>query len=85
MIREDWLETSWTESQLQSTFLCSAVELFLGAAKSKKCIALSTAQTKDVALSGAAQERIWLKQLEAELGNASKGPTLIFEDNQSAI
>ena len=36
-------------------------------------------------LSSAVQECIWLRQLEADLGSASEGPTLIFEDNQSAI
>ena len=46
---------------------------------------LSTAEAEYVALSGAAQECLWLRQLEAELGYSPEGPTLIFEDNQSAI
>ena len=51
----------------------------------QKCVALSTAQAEYVALSEAAQERLWLRQLEVELGYAPEGPTLIFEDNQSTI
>ena len=54
-----------------------------GAAKKQKCMALSTAEAEYVALSGAAQECLWLRQLE--LGCPPGGPTLIFEDNQSAI
>ena len=34
---------------------------------------------------GAAQECLWLRQLEAELGCPPEGPTSIFEENQSAI
>ena len=53
--------------------------------KKQKCVALSTAEAEYVALSGAAQECFWLRQLEKELGCSSEGPTLLFEDNQSAI
>ena len=38
-----------------------------------------------MALSSAAQESIWLRMLTAELGSPPEGPTVIFEDNQSAI
>ena len=38
-----------------------------------------------VALSSAMQESIWLRQLTTELGSPTNTPTLIFEDNQSAI
>ena len=48
-------------------------------------MALSNAEADYVALSGAAQECLWLRQLEAEIGYSPEGPTLIFEDNQSAI
>ena len=36
--------------------------------KKQKCVALSTAEAEYVALSGAAQEFLWLRQLEVELG-----------------
>ena len=36
-------------------------------------------------LYGAVQERLWLKQLEAELRCPPEGLTLIFEGNPSAI
>ena len=52
--------------------------------KKQKCVALSTAEAEYIALSGAAQECLRLRQLEAELGCPPEGPTLIFEDNQSA-
>ena len=38
-----------------------------------------------MALSSVVQECIWLRQLEAKLGNATEGPFLILEDNQLAI
>ena len=38
-----------------------------------------------MALSSAAQEAVWLRQLTAELGSLPKTATTIFEDNQSAI
>ena len=53
--------------------------------RKQKCVALSIAEDEYVALSSAVQECIWLRQLEAELGNATEGPSLILEDNQSAI
>ena len=54
--------------------------------KSKqKCVALSTAEAEYIAMSTATQEAIWLRQLIAEISNSSESPTLIFEDNQSAI
>ena len=43
--------------------------------KKQKCVALSTAEAEYVALSGAAQECLWLRQLEKELGCSSEGPT----------
>ena len=51
--------------------------------KSKKqsCVALSTAEAEYVALSSAAQECVWLRQLISDPGI----PTAVFEDNQSAI
>ena len=53
--------------------------------RKQKCAALSTAEAEYVILSGAAQECLWLRQLELELGCPPEGPTLIFEENQSAI
>ena len=55
--------------------------------KSKKqsCVALSTAEAEYMALSSVAQEAIWLRELISDLGNPQLQPTLIMEDNQSAI
>ena len=62
--------------------LCSVVDLLLGAAKKtnkkkQKCVALSGTEAEYVVLSGAAQECLWLRQLEKELGCSSNDPTLI--------
>ena len=57
-----------TESQPQVTFLCSVMVQSHGEAKSRSDVALSTVEAEYVALSGAAQEFLWLRQLEVELG-----------------
>ena len=55
--------------------------------KSQKqsCVALSTAEAEYMALSSTAQEAVWMRELNSDLGNQQSQPTLIFEDNQSAI
>ena len=55
--------------------------------KSKKqsCVALSTAEAEYMALSSAAQEATWIRQLTKDLQNGPTRPTVIHEDNQSAI
>ena len=55
--------------------------------KKQASVALSTAEAEYIALSGAVQEAIWLRQLTLELssGDVPKGATVIHEDNQSAI
>ncbi|KAF2358692.1 hypothetical protein FHG87_010554 [Trinorchestia longiramus] len=51
----------------------------------QSCVALSTAEAEYVALAGAAQEAIWLKQLLDDLEFKTGGPMVVNEDNQSAI
>ncbi|KAF2345127.1 hypothetical protein FHG87_024117 [Trinorchestia longiramus] len=51
----------------------------------QSCVALSTAEAKYVALAGAAQEAIWLKQLLDDLEFKTGGPMVVNEDSQSAI
>ena len=54
--------------------------------KKQTSVALSTAEAEYVALAGATQEALWMRQLSTELND--KPPTeamVIFEDNQSAI
>ena len=55
--------------------------------KSQKqsCAALSTAEAEYMALSRTAQEAVWIRELNSDLGNQQSQPILIFEDNQSAI
>ena len=53
--------------------------------KKQSCVALSTAEAEYMALSSAAQEAVWLRQLTTDLGNPPETPTTIYEDNQSAI
>ena len=55
--------------------------------KSKKqtSTALSTAEAEYIALSQAAQEAIWLRQLSSDLKCLIVNPTVLYEDNQAAI
>ena len=53
--------------------------------KKQSCVALSTAEAEYIALSSAAQEAVWMRQLTTELGSPPETATIIHEDNQSAI
>ena len=55
--------------------------------KSRKqtCVALSTAEAEYVAIAAAAQEATWMRQLLEELYHKQAKPTVLHEDNQSAI
>ena len=55
--------------------------------KSRKqtCVALSTAEAEYVALANATQEAKWMRQLLKDLQSKLTEPTVLHEDNQSAI
>ena len=55
--------------------------------KKQTSVALSTAEAEYIALSGAVQEAIWLRQLILELSGVDipTKATVIHEDNQLAI
>ena len=54
--------------------------------KKQTTLALSTAEAEYVALAGATQEAVWMRQLTADLnGEPATEPTVVFEDNQAAI
>ena len=53
--------------------------------KKQDTVALSTAEAEYLTLSRAAQETMWLRRLNLDQGNVQDGPTVINEDNQSAI
>ena len=45
-------------------------------------VALSTLEAEYMALSGASQECIWLRNMLSNLGQSSTSPTVVYEDNQ---
>ena len=53
--------------------------------KKQTSVALSTAEAEYIALSQAAQEAIWLRQLNTDLLCKPQQPTTVYEDNQAAI
>ena len=53
--------------------------------KKQSIIAQSSTESEYVALCSAAQEAVWLRRLLAGIGFKQEGPTIIHEDNQSAI
>jgi hypothetical protein len=53
--------------------------------RKQSCVALSTAEAEYVALTFAAQEAIWVSRLISELLKTPPQPSIIYEDNQSAI
>ena len=53
--------------------------------KRQASVALSTVESKYMALSLATQEAVWLRRLVEEMGNPDPEATVIYEDNQGAI
>ena len=53
--------------------------------KKQSTAALSTAEAEYVELSSAAQECVWMRRLNSELGNSRGERTTIMEDNQLCI
>lgn len=53
--------------------------------RKQQTVALSTAEAEYMAMSAAAQEALWLRQLGGELGCQLSEPLVIFSDSQSAI
>ena len=55
--------------------------------RSKKqiCVAFSTAEAEYIALSGAAQESLWLQQVLSDLKKEEAKSMVIYKDYQSAI
>ncbi len=53
--------------------------------RKQTCVALSTAEAEYVALASASQEATWLRRLFEDLHEKQAEPTVIHEDNQSAI
>ena len=53
--------------------------------KKQTCVALSTAEAEYIALSAATQEVTWLRQLLKDMLIEQTNPTIMYEDNQSAI
>lgn len=51
----------------------------------QQTVALSTAEAEYMAMASATQEALWLRQLQAELGQGFNSALLIYSDNQSAI
>ena len=49
------------------------------------CVALSTAESEYIALAGASQEAVWLRNVLSELDFHDGSPMLIYGDNQSSL
>ena len=53
--------------------------------KKQSLVALSSTESEYVALSEAAQEAVWLRELFKGIGFEQQSPTVLYEDNQGAI
>lgn len=51
----------------------------------QKCVALSTAEAEYMALAGAVQEAVWMRQLLMYLVYQGSNAMTVYEDNQSSI
>jgi hypothetical protein len=55
------------------------------ASNKQSIVALSSTEAEYLAVTNAAKEAIWLRNLLTELGYRQHQPTPLFEDNQSCI
>lgn len=53
--------------------------------RKQSCVATSTMEAEYIALSGAAQEAVWLRSLLDELGETQVQATTVYEDNRSCL
>lgn len=84
-----YCDADWASDARDRKSCTGYIFLFQGSAiswcsRKQQTIALSTAEAEYMAMGSAAQEALWLRQLQAEVGRGSD-TLLIYCDNQSAI
>lgn len=55
------------------------------ACRKQRCVALSSTEAEFVALAETCQQAVWIRRMLESLGKHQKGPTTIYEDNQSCL
>ena len=81
----DWAGDAGDRKSTSGYMFCIAGGPVSWRSKKQSTVALSTAEAEYVALSSAAQECVWMRRLNSDLGNSREEPTTIMEDNQSCI
>ena len=81
----DWAGDIGDRKSTSGYMFCIAGGPVSWRSKKQSTVALSTAEAEYVALSSAAQECVWMRRLNSELGNSRGEPTTVMEDNQSCI
>lgn len=89
-IMKGFCDADWASDNIDRKSCTGYVFISQGGAISwcsrrQQTVALSTAEAEYMAMSSAAQEALWLRQLHVEFGQPLTGPLQIFSDNQSAI
>ena len=51
----------------------------------QSCVALSTAEAEYIALAGAAQEAVWLREFLTNIDKGQRENTIIYDDSQAAV
>ena len=85
-----YADADWAQSKLDRKSNSGNIFMFNGSPISWSCkkqirTALSSTEAKYISLADASQEAIWLRRLLKDFNLMQKGPTLIFEDNQSCL
>jgi len=81
----DWGSDITTSKSVSGYLFYLSGGVISWSSKKQSSVALSSTEAEYMALAHAAQEAIWLRSLQHELGFQGPSPTTIFEDNQSAI
>ena len=83
-----YLDADWAGDMNDRKSTSGYLFMMSGAAvswKSRKMVALSTVEAEYIALASTTQKTTWMRQLLEDLHNRQIEPTVIHEDNQSAI
>ena len=81
----DWANDTETRKSTSGYLFQLAGSTISWRSQRQSVVALSTTEAEYISLSSATQEAIWLRRLMGDLGLDAFEPTVMFEDNQSAI
>lgn len=81
----NWAEDSQTRKSNSGYVFFFNGGIVSWACRKQSCVSLSSTEAEFIALSEACQEAMWLRRLLIDMHQSIRGPTMIYEDNQSCL